>query len=106
LIFEKEQHMSESNDEVKKLLHELIASTNKTLSSHKIALDRHEADVMAAFKTAKTHTAAIEHIQANLEKLAPLINAQSTLITALQGTMLRVVARLGMDSEAPPSLSN
>jgi hypothetical protein len=84
-------------------LKELVESTNKTLASHKTALDRHEKDVLAGFKTAKTHHDAIQHIQENLEKLAPLINAQSTLITALQGTMLTVVKHLGLDPDEQSS---
>jgi hypothetical protein len=49
--------VSESNDEVKKLLQELIESTNRTLDSHKRGLaehqdsvNRHERDIMVLMK--------------------------------------------------------
>jgi hypothetical protein len=93
-------------DEALALLRELTTSTNKTIESHKAALLQHEEDLKMALQSLKNQADCIGIIRGDIERLAPLINAQSTLISALQGTMLRVITRLGMDSEAPASLSN
>ena len=45
--------MSE-NEEIKKLLEDLIESTNKTIESHAPGLKRHEENHVATFKTADT----------------------------------------------------
>jgi hypothetical protein len=101
-------------NEVKKLLAELIEATNKTLESHAAglrshqeALLTHEKDLSVALESLKTHADCIGVIRGDLERLAPLVNAQSELIAALQRAMLRVVDPLGMDPpELPPSAPN
>jgi hypothetical protein len=97
----------DKQEEALKLLRQLTTSTNKTIESHKSALKQHEEDLKMALDSLKHHASCIEIMRGDLVNLAPLVNAQSQLITALQGTMLRVLSTLGMDTtELPPSAAN
>lgn len=77
------------------------------LQAHQTALLRHEHDLSTVLPSLKHHADCIGVIRGDLERLAPLVNAQSELLRALQNAMLKIVDHLGWDPpELPPAAVN
>ena len=99
--------MSEKNDELTKLVAELMATTNQTLMGHAGALGRIKANLEAAHKTVSTHADAIQALRKDQLGLVELVNAQTRMISAIQACMLKVWTHLGMSEDgAPPAKVN
>src|SRR5437879_2818353 len=91
-----------SDDELKKELRELVAVTGRLAENHKTVLQRHEKDILCAFKTCKNHHAAIETLRNDLISLGDLVNKQTEILNCLRESTLKILNVLGMPSPAPP----
>ena len=104
-----EESESTKPDDLQSLVRELVESTNRTMQSHAAGLKRHEQglvthdkDLLEALKSLKVHADSIQVLRKDLLGLGDLVNQQTHVLTALQGTMLRVLSSLGMMPEEPP----
>jgi hypothetical protein len=98
----------ESRDEFRANVISFIAEAGRVLESHAVGLRSQQENIKAAFKTAENHHDCIQSLRTDVEGLAQLVNEQTHVVAALQGTMLAVLKRLGMDEEipSPPPMPN
>lgn len=81
--------MTEQDTEVLALLKKLASEYTETLAAHKAALDRHEANMIAAHKLAENYGLGIRANREALEGLAELVNVQTRAFNVMREVVLK-----------------
>lgn len=88
----------QSEETIQELV-DFSATVGRTLQNHRETLARHESILAEEFKAGETHRDAILAIRQDVSALSELVAAQSTLIAAMQRTLVKLVTDLGMNPE-------
>jgi len=92
---------TEDQQELRALLTELTQEIGQTLATHRHVLESHEANFVAAHKTATNHRGEIQTLQAAVREMGEMQNAQGQLLKSFESALLKIIDHLGL---VPPDL--